>query len=782
MQTCAQNNEGRKSWFSGNAHSYAEWSAEHCSARLDSRSNAPRSVHGKRGWHPIFSRPVATTFIALSLLVGNVGRAESTSPIDRQALVTRHNPVIRSVDVDAPLTVGNGGFAFTADITGLQTFADHYHRWGVPTETQSRWCWVTDPNPNNYTLADASRNFTNAAGKVLAYPTAQSSVPGDWLRKNPRSHPLGQILLDYTKADGSKLKPEDIQKPEQTLDLWRGVITSQYEIEGKAVKVTTVCYPQHDLVAVRIESELVAQGKLGVKLAFPRGHDIATKNTPALDWSAPESHETTVLNHRPDRVHLERKILDARYQVVVTWRAGTQFTNVSLHQFRLAQNSGSALEFTVLFYPGSGLPLMRLPIVAETVEASAAHWEKFWRNSAAVDFSGSTDPRAKQIEERIILSRYLMAAQMAGDVPPQESGLTCNTWYGKHHTEMIWWHTAHFALWGNDELLAKNLEWFQKQLPAARRLAAERGLRGARWAKMTGPDMRESPGGNPLIVWNQPHMVHLAELLYRNQPTNVTLHRYRELVLETAECLASMVHFDETRKVYVLGPPLWIAQEIYDQGTSQNPSFELAYWQWALETAQTWRERLGMKREPKWDHIIQNLTPVPQKDGKYVALESHPDTWDNVDSRHDHPTMLAPLGILPGTGVERATMERTLDAVLETWDWETKIWGWDYPMIAMTAARLGRPETAVEILLRKGPNNVYLPSGHCPQRSDEAMAKNPKPGARKREIAVYLPANGSFLAAVAMMAAGWDGNTNHAPGFPEDGTWKVRTEGLRPLP
>ncbi len=727
--------------------------------------------------------PIHVVFVALFAWLICSAITANAAPIDREALVTRHNPVIRTVDVDAPLTVGNGGFAFTADITGLQTFAEHYHRWGVPTETQSRWCWVSDPNPNNFTLADASREFTNAAGRVISLPTKQSSPAGDWLRKNPRSHPLGQILLDYTKADGTPLTPEDIQKPEQQLDLWRGVITSRYEIEGKPVQVTTVCHPDYDLVAVRIESELVAQGKLGVKLAFPRGHDIATKNTPALDWSQPESHETVIDEQRFDWTRLQRKVGIASYGVMASWSGGARLTNSQPHEFRLVMRTpargerGNVLEFTVGFGQA-----MKRPSVADTLTASAKHWENFWKRSAAVDFSGSTDPRAKQIEERIVLSRYLMATQMAGDVPPQESGLTCNTWYGKHHTEMIWWHTAHFALWGNDALLAKNLEWYLCELPAAKALAKERGLRGARWAKMTGPQMRESPGGNPLIVWNQPHMIHLAELLYRNKPSQYTLNRYRQLVLETAECLASMVHFDEARKVYVLGPPLWIAQEIYDQGTSQNPSFELAYWQWALETAQQWRLRLKMPREEKWDHIIQHLAPVPQKDGKYVALESHPDTWDNIDSRHDHPTMLAPLGILPGTGVERATMERTLDAVLKEWDWETKIWGWDYPMIAMTAARLGRPETAVEILLREGPNNKYLPNGHCPQRSDEAMAKNPKPGARKREIAVYLPANGAFLSAVAMMAAGWDGNTNNAPGFPKDGKWQVRVEGVSQLP
>jgi hypothetical protein len=78
---------------------------------------------------------------------------------------------------------------------------------------------------------------------------------------------------------------------------------------------------------------------------------------------------------------------------------------------------------------------------------------------------------------------------------------------------------------------------------------------------MTGPEMRESPGGNPLIVWNQPHPIYLAELLYRNSPTPETLAHYRDLVLETADSLAAMVHWNEATQRYDLGPPLWIAQE-----------------------------------------------------------------------------------------------------------------------------------------------------------------------------------------------------------------------------
>jgi hypothetical protein len=700
--------------------------------------------------------------------------ADPAAPIDRHALVTRHNPTLHQLDVDAPLTVGNGNFAFGCDITGLQTFAEHYQRWGVPTETLSRWCWVTDPNPNNYTLADASKNFTLPDGRVLPFPTKQTSPAGDWLRKNPRIHPLGQLALEWTKPDGSAIAPEDIQEPNQTLDLWTGIVTSHFKLGGVPVQVTTACDPQSDLIAVRIESSLVADGKLRVRLAFPRGHDLKVKNTPALDWSHPEMHESKLA--APGTIL--RTVGGTTYAVAVD----APVSETARHIFRIEGAPGQPkLEFTVRFAAHVEAPMNR-PAGA-VFAASAAHWGKFWREGGAVDFTGSTNPLAPKIEERIVLSQYLMAVQMAGDVPPQESGLTCATWYGKHNTEMVWWHTAQFALWGHDDLLARNLAWYQSQLPAARALAQSRGLKGARWAKMTGPEMRESPGGNPLIVWNQPHMVYLCELLYRNQPTPATLARYRDLVLETADCVASMVHFDAKQGVYVLGPPLWIVQEIYDQATSQNPSFELAYWRWALVVAQQWRERLGLPRDRQWDDVIAHLAPLPQKDGKYVALGSKPDTWDNIASRHDHPEVLMPLGFLPGgPDVDRATMGRTLDAVLQTWDWETKIWGWDYPMIAMTAARLGRPEAAVEVLMREGPNNRYLPSGHCPQRSDEAMPKNPPPGARKREIAVYLPANGAFLSTVALMVAGWDGNQIPYPGFSKDGSWTIHAEGVRALP
>ena len=713
-------------------------------------------------------RSIRAGFLLLAAGVTLSVTAHGEVPIDREALVRRHNVVVHKVDPTAPLTVGNGGFAFTVDVTGLQTFGDYYYQHGIPLETMARWAWATDDNPKGYTLADANQDYVQPDGTTVSLPSKLGTPASDWLRRNPRQQPLGQVSLEW--SDGTPVNTAELTDIEQTLDLWTGIITSKYKLRGVPVTVLTACDPGKDTLALQIDSDLVTTGRLRVRLAFPRGHDPAIKNTPALDWRHPEAHTTNLRQGG----WIERQIPGATYHVTPSLDPQP----AGPHAFLFSPPAGAPfLDLTLQFAPGPRKFVLPAALIRQ---ASAAHWPAFWRSGAAIDFTGSTNPLADKMENRIILSRYLTAVQCAGDVPPQESGLTCNTWYGKHHTEMIVWHTAHFFQWGQPALAKKNLDWFLGQLPNARATAAARGLKGARWSKMIGPDGRESPGGNPLIVWNQPHLIFLADLALRQSPSAENLAKYRELVFETAECLVSMLQFDAKRGQYVLGPPLWIAQEIHDPATSQNPAYELAYWRWAIETAQRWRVRSGLAREAHWDEVLAKLSPLPVFDGKYTALESVPDTWTNLNSRHDHPEMLMALGFFtPGADVDRATMDRTLTGVLTQWDWATKIFGWDYPMVAMTATRLGRPADAVEILLRDGPNNRYFPNGHCPVGSDRAQGSQLE---GRREIAVYLPANGAFLAAAALMVGGWEGCTEEFPGIPKDGTWKVRAEGLTRLP
>ena len=235
-------------------------------------------------------------------------------------------------------------------------------------------------------------------------------------------------------------------------------------------------------------------------------------------------------------------------------------------------------------------------------------------------------------------------------------------------------------------------------------------------------------------------------------------------MFESATFMASYATWDPAHARYDLGPPLASAQEkaYGERRVSRNPAFELSYWAWGLGTAQTWRERLGLPREPLWDSVTTALAPLPVRDGVYVELE-----WP-VTGSEGHPTMLGALGLVPDTGrVDAARMRATLRHVLDEWEWDDT-WGWDFPLMAMTACRVGEPALAVDALLLDVPKNRYLANGHNFQRP--------------ADLRLYLPGNGGLLYAVAMMAAGWDGAPEGpAPGFPSR-DWRVQVEGIAPAP
>ena len=89
-----------------------------------------------------------------ALLAGLLSAAPALAqPIDRRALVTRHNVGLTRVDPHAPLMLGNGDLGFTADITGLQTFPEQYAETS-PLLTMAHWAWHSFPNPKGYSEAN----------------------------------------------------------------------------------------------------------------------------------------------------------------------------------------------------------------------------------------------------------------------------------------------------------------------------------------------------------------------------------------------------------------------------------------------------------------------------------------------------------------------------------------------------------------------------------------------------------------------------------------------------
>jgi len=150
----------------------------------------------------------------------------------------------------------------------------------------------------------------------------------------------------------------------------------------------------------------------------------------------------------------------------------------------------------------------------------------------------------------------------------------------------------------------------------------------------------------------------------------------------------------------------------------------------------------------------------------------------------DHPSFLMPYSLIGSDRLDPQTMRRTLRATEANWDLR-QMWGWDFPMLAMVAARLGEPETALGWLFNEAQNNQWSVNGMTPR-----MALDTGSDTSIRVGDAYLPSNGALLLAVGMMAAGWEGgptgpagtgSKGAAPGFPKEG-WTIRVEGIGPCP
>ncbi|KOS05642.1 hypothetical protein AM493_06040 [Flavobacterium akiainvivens] len=709
---------------------------------------------------------IKISFIKYSAVIGfallscnAVGQA-----INRKVLTERNNPHITQFDSLASLSVGNGNFAYTVDATGLQTFPELYAK-GVPLGTQSQWGWHSFPNTEHCKHEEALKNY-NFRGKEEPY-SVQFKEPGrqqdaaNYLRANAHRLHLGYVGLELTKKDGSKVNPQDIKDINQTLNLWDGLISSNYIIEGNPVAVQTAVHPDKDQIAVALSSALIKTGQLKINFRFP--YPTGNHTDDATNWSKPGKHKTEVVRQDGHSFVLKRTLDDTVYYVTVQYTGKAKLSQKEPHYFILSPQSAD-FSFTCTFTEKT---VKDKEDAQSTLKASATYWNSFWKNGAAIDFSKCTNPRAKELERRVVLSQYLMAIQSAGKYPPQETGLTYNSWFGKFHLEMHWWHAVHFALWNRTDLLERSMDWYSQAYPVAKEIAQRQGFKGIRWMKMTDPSAQEAPSGvGSFLIWQQPHFIYMSELIYRNNPDKKVLEKYNSLVQETAAFMASFADYDKAKDRYIL-QGIIAAQETLRASETVNPPFELSYWHYALTTAQKWRERMGQTRKPEWDVIIAKLSQLTAKDGLYLASEDAVTNYTDVRFTSDHPAVLGAVGILPQTRLlQPEIMKNTLNWIWDNWNWD-ETWGWDYPMVAMNAARLGEPEKAVGALLMDKRTNTYLVNGHNYQ--DERLR-------------VYLPGNGGLLTAVAMMCAGWDGSTGTNPGFPQDGTWNVVWEGLKPMP
>ncbi len=672
--------------------------------------------------------------------------------IDRKALVQRHNLTIQENNPKKPMQVGNGEFAYNVDITGMQTFSAH--------NTMARWAWHSMPLPEGVKVEDFKGPVYTVNGRPVAFDIDNPQQPelSKWLAANPQPVNVGRIGLHLTHADGSLADISELKNTTQTLDLWTGIITSSFVFDNYNVTVKTASHPKNNELGIEINSPLISKKQLKILVEFPYADDREGADFIG-DYNGIQKH-STVIKGNGQNLLVERKMDDFNYFVSIASPNSIEYEYIDAtknpHKFLIKPESNQA-QFTFTFSKEPD----NTQVFKSVFTASAQGWKEYWLSGAAIDFSQCTDSRAFELERRVVLSQYHMKVNNSGSLPPPESGFLKNNWHGKFHFEMIWWHGAHFAFWNRWNELDKMLNVYQKFLPTSIERAKKQGYSGARWPKATGNIDREWPHViHAFLIWQQPHPIYFAELDYRLHPTPQTLDKWKDVVFATADFLASYPVLDSISGYYNLNPPLFIMSENTDHNTTKNPAFELSYWRFGLRTAMEWRKRLQLPESKSWNSVLKKLAPLPIEDSKYVTYEGIKDMWTKYN--FEHPGLIATYGMLPGDGVDTAILRSTFNEVLKTWNFD-RTWGWDFPVVAMTAARLNMPEKAVDMLLY--PNEQF---------SFDVMGYNSW---------VYFPGNGGLLIAVAMMAGGWDGcpDTN-APGFPKNGKWNVVVEGFNKLP
>ena len=399
------------------------------------------------------------------------------SPIDRKALVDRHSPVVKcsSLAECDPLdfmTLGNGDFAVTVDATGLQTLNSTLTTGSLnnPLNIMSGWGWHSTPVAKSRTPAAQPEHFgfenITCYNKSVPYPTGggpgnKHSDTTSWLRANPHRLNLGRIYFI------SQSNIADAKGVIQSLDLWTGLLSSNYTLDGQLVQVSAAVHPDQDMLAVQVSSELLLKPggankaanstnalpispddedpPLQIGFDFPYGSEIMNSN--GAEWGSryEAAHTTTMTPSKSGcGVVFVRTLDNSSYEVKlemqkVKGQCAGIVTKKRSHVYRIQATTAPALTVLVSFAPlatqkGEELATQKgeelatqgtanrhnyhrsrqlTPSFQATVASSTKAWAAFWQSGGAIDLSGSTNPHAHRLESMIVMSQWVSRTQVS---------------------------------------------------------------------------------------------------------------------------------------------------------------------------------------------------------------------------------------------------------------------------------------------------------------------------------------------------------------------------------
>ena len=750
----------------------------------------------------------------------------------------------------------------------------------------------------NTSSSFGDRNWSKT--RKVPYPTnmpKSAEDGGSWLRENPHRLDLIQVALRRRKSTLSPLRIDvdiDSKSSVQVLEPYTGLLRSNFTFhnaEGNQdshMAVQTVCHMDLDIIAWRVEgnSMTTLQNKtrrttdldvLVAHIAFPYGSSSGYGG--GYNWNQPANplsrHTTTIIwngSLTNNSVLFHRKLDWDEYNVICSWQDSmVVLKQDGPHSFYLDGLSSTKLDLSCLLAPpNANYPIKvtalwlknkvaltrdilagmkKLPLFDEIKRMIAQSWSNFWHSGAFVDLANEHtghhfDASAFELERRIILSLYLTRIHSSGSLPPQETGYVINSWYGKFHHEMRFFHHCHFVLWQRSHLMQRSDHWFVEMIPNATAYAKFQGYDGARWPKMAAPATTPckaaaqdssfpwtcfnapsvgsttysnnsypllywtGPSGTgPLLIWQQPHIIWMTELqrLYApNSSAKAAIVRRMEEVIElTADFMASYPTIGNTPNLEVepqsketlwLGPPLKAAEEGNPEKETWNPTFELTYWRIALQIAKEWRTRAGLPSKPAWENVLKSLAEATiataPKDGKFgpYAYAPNANCWgfpDRSPSEKVKKSKHQCSGAYKSHPMTLGALGMINGLSVNNANLNTTIMNstLSYSIDGwdyLSTWGWDYPIFAFAQMRLKWSSESVV----------DMLLKNTSKNTylqnghnfQAKSLPVYLPGNGGLLAAVAMMAGGFaDAQGNKVDvGFPID--WGARSEGFLVYP
>lgn len=362
--------------------------------------------------------------VLLWLLVKFV-RSVAATPIERRQVVERFNVHRSKSSGSTPLQVGNGNFAFGTDITGLQTFE--------PFAIMSTWGWHNfslPTTPNQTSVNDFTGLDWWAHGRLVNYdqPNPAEADISNWLVQNPQRLNLANIGLSFGDV---QVTEADLVDKSQVLDLWTGTLVSSFSYNGSAVRVETRAATDSDTVGIRISSDLLRTGALGLFFDFPYS-DVNKFGAPFVGvWNATANHSTS-LEASDSQLAIQHSLDNNSYYMTATWEGQGRVSGPKpgTHRYALQVAGRDTLNLTATFSPGKSCSNVSLE---DLEQQSTSWWEAYWTSGAFIDITSVDSTNATELQRRVLLSQYLMAVNSASSLSPQESGLVNNGWYGKFH-------------------------------------------------------------------------------------------------------------------------------------------------------------------------------------------------------------------------------------------------------------------------------------------------------------------------------------------------------------